>query len=75
MRVLIRLTAPTERFVESAKETQFPLQTLIFEDEGHGVGRWQNRIKRARIMEDFLHEHLGGRSGGWDWIELAADYL
>ena len=65
----------TERFVESAKETQFPPQTLIFEDEGHGVGRWQNRIKRARIMEDFLHEHLGGRSGGWDWIELAADYL
>ena len=24
----------TERFVESAKETQFPPQTLIFEDEG-----------------------------------------
>jgi len=32
-------------------------------------------VKAFTIMEDFLHEHLGGCSGGWDWIELAADYL
>ncbi len=37
--------------------------------------RWQTNVKRARLIEDFLAKHLGGRSGGFDYVELAADYL
>jgi hypothetical protein len=41
--------------------------------EGHGHERWQ--LRRARLIEDFLAKHLGGRAGGFDYTELAAEYL
>jgi len=41
----------------------------------HGYPRWQDRVTRARLLEDFLAEHLGGRTGGRDWAELAAKYF
>ncbi|HKK96652.1 MAG TPA: alpha/beta fold hydrolase, partial [Marivita sp.] len=65
----------SEEFLRRAEEAGKTVDQLIFEDEGHGIGRWQNRIRHARAVEDFLAEHLGGRSGGWDWIELAVEYL
>ena len=65
----------TEAFIKAAQNAGADVQTLYFDDEGHGVGRWQNRIKQARAMEEFLQDHLGGQSGGWDWIEVAAEHL
>jgi dienelactone hydrolase len=34
--------------------------------------RWQTRVKVARLTETFLARHLGGRNGGYDYIELFA---
>lgn len=65
----------SEHFFELSADAPVPPVSYLFEDEGHGIDSWQNEITRARIVEDFLHEHLGGRSGGWDWIEIAAEYF
>jgi hypothetical protein len=48
---------------------------VYFEKEGHGYNRWQTNLRRARIVENFLAKHLGGRPGGFDYTELAAEYL
>ena len=53
----------TERFISTAKELGKNVDSLIFENEGHGIDKWQPKIRHARRVEDFLAEHLGGRSG------------
>jgi dipeptidyl aminopeptidase/acylaminoacyl peptidase len=65
----------TEKFASAAKELNKDVETLIFEDEGHGLYQWQSKVAHARRVEDFLSKHLGGRSGGFDWIELPAKWL
>jgi dipeptidyl aminopeptidase/acylaminoacyl peptidase len=56
----------TERFISTAKDLGKNIDSLIFENEGHGIDKWRSRIRYARRVEDFLAEHLGGRSGNWD---------
>jgi len=34
---------------------------MLFEDEGHGFARPENRLKFYAAAEKFLAEHLGGR--------------
>ena len=65
----------TENFIKQAKAASKNIDSLIFENEGHGIDKWQSRIRRARRVEDFLAMHLGGRSGNFDWIEPVAAYL
>lgn len=67
--------ATVNQFLDNAEHAPEVPETLIFANEGHRVLRWQNKVKRARKIEEFLHAHLGGRSGGWHWSELAAEYL
>ena len=65
----------SEEFLRRAREAGLEPEEMIFEDEGHGIDRWQNTIRHARRVEDFLAEHLGGRSGGFDYIEIAVEVL
>ena len=65
----------TEEFVRAAKVAGKEIKVHYFEHAGHGLQRWQDKVRRARLIEDFLAKHLGGRSGNWDYIELAAEYL
>ena len=65
----------TERFIAAAEDLGKEVEALIFDDEGHGLGRWQSGVEHARRVEDFLAKHLGGRSGNWDWIEPVADFI
>ena len=65
----------TERFTTAAEDLGKEVEALIFDDEGHGLVRWQSRVKHVRRVEDFLTKHLGGRSGNWDWIEPVADFI
>ncbi|WP_171130287.1 MULTISPECIES: S9 family peptidase [unclassified Ruegeria] len=65
----------SEEFLRKAREAGLEPEELIFEDEGHGIDRWQNSIRHARRVEEFLTEHLGGRSGGFDYIEIAVEVL
>ncbi|MGR3760157.1 alpha/beta hydrolase family protein [Roseobacteraceae bacterium NS-SX3] len=46
-----------------------------FADAGHGVTHWREKLARARLIEDFLARHLGGRSGRFDYAEIAAAFL
>lgn len=40
--------------------------------KGQNYSRWQTRVEVARLTETFLARHLGGRNGGYDYIELLA---
>jgi dipeptidyl aminopeptidase/acylaminoacyl peptidase len=46
-----------EQVAEEAAE-HVPVETLIFEDEGHGFAKLENRIEAYRGMVDFLNEHV-----------------
>lgn len=65
----------TEAFADKAHELGKDVTMHVFEREGHGLYHWQSRITQARMVEDHLAQHLGGRSGGWDWIELAVKWF
>jgi len=44
--------------VEAARE-HVPVRELIFEDEGHGLTKLENRIEAYAAIVDFLNEHVG----------------
>ncbi|WP_435062992.1 S9 family peptidase [Halobaculum sp. EA56] len=46
-----------EQIAEEASE-HVPTRTLIFEDEGHGFTKLENRIEAYRAIVDFLDEHV-----------------
>lgn len=64
-----------EDFVRKAGDKAGLIDFHIFDEAGHGVGRWQDRVTRARRIEAFLHIHLGGRKEGFSIAPLAADWI
>ncbi len=49
-----------EQIVAALKENNIPYTYMLFEDEGHGFVRPENREKFFAEMEKFLATHLGG---------------
>ncbi|WP_129114928.1 S9 family peptidase [Halegenticoccus tardaugens] len=47
-----------EQIVERAREQGVPVRKLIFEDEGHGFAKLENRIEAYSAIVDFLDEHV-----------------
>ncbi|SFR37677.1 MULTISPECIES: S9 family peptidase [Halorubrum] len=47
-----------EQIVEEAREQGVPVRKLIFDDEGHGFAKLDNRIEAYREIVDFLAEHV-----------------
>ncbi|WP_101296327.1 S9 family peptidase [Halegenticoccus soli] len=47
-----------EQIVEKARERGVPVRKLIFEDEGHGFTKLENRIEAYSAIVDFLDEHV-----------------
>jgi dipeptidyl aminopeptidase/acylaminoacyl peptidase len=47
-----------------------PVEYLLFDNEGHSIRRWRNRLEMWRRIEDTLAECLGGRSNGFDYYQL-----
>ncbi|GAA0720285.1 dipeptidyl aminopeptidase/acylaminoacyl peptidase [Halorubrum trapanicum] len=47
-----------EQIVEKAREQGVPVRKLIFDDEGHGFAKLDNRIEAYREIVDFLAEHV-----------------
>ncbi|ELZ59295.1 MULTISPECIES: S9 family peptidase [Halorubrum] len=47
-----------EQIVEKAREQGVPVRKLIFDDEGHGFSKLENRIEAYRGIVDFLAEHV-----------------
>ena len=65
----------TERFARRLEELGRAPEAYFFEKEGHAMSRWQTRTLLMRAIEKFLARHLGGRDGGFDYVELGARYL
>ncbi|AHG00116.1 peptidase S9 [Halostagnicola larsenii XH-48] len=47
-----------EQIVEQAREQGVPVRKLIFDDEGHGFSKLDNRIEAYAEIADFLDEHV-----------------
>ena len=47
-----------EQIVEEASDQGVPVRKLIFDDEGHGFAKLENRIEAYREVVDFLAEHV-----------------
>ncbi|MCA1718714.1 MAG: S9 family peptidase [Actinobacteria bacterium] len=54
--------AESEQIVAAMKEKSIDYEYLLFEDEGHGFARPENRLKFYAAAERFLAKHLGGRA-------------
>ena len=54
--------AESEQIVAAMKEKGIDYEYLLFEDEGHGFVRPENRLKFYAAAERFLAKHLGGRA-------------
>ena len=53
--------AESEQIVSALREKGKDVEYLLFEDEGHGFARPENRLKFYAAAERFLAKHLGGR--------------
>ncbi|WP_254765757.1 S9 family peptidase [Salinilacihabitans rarus] len=47
-----------EQIVEEARERGVPVRKLLFEDEGHGFSKLENRIEAYSEIAAFLDEHV-----------------
>jgi dipeptidyl aminopeptidase/acylaminoacyl peptidase len=47
-----------EQIAERARERGVPVEKLIFEDEGHGISKLENRIEAYTRVVDFLDEYV-----------------
>jgi dipeptidyl aminopeptidase/acylaminoacyl peptidase len=54
--------AESEQIVSAMKERGIDHEYLLFEDEGHGFARPENRLRFYAAAEEFLARHLGGRA-------------
>jgi dipeptidyl aminopeptidase/acylaminoacyl peptidase len=53
--------AESEQFVAALRERGIDHEYLLFEDEGHGFAKPENRMRFYAATETFLANHLGGR--------------
>lgn len=53
--------AESEQIVAAMQRQGIPVTYIYYPDEGHGLGRPENRQSFAAITEAFLARHLGGR--------------
>ena len=65
----------SDQIVKALRDSGKEVEYLLFEDEGHGIQKWTNNLVYFRKMEDFLAKHLGGRSAGFDYYELAIPFF
>ena len=54
--------AESEQIVAAMKEKGIDYEYMLFDDEGHGFAKPENRLRFYAAAEAFLAKHLGGRS-------------
>jgi len=54
--------AESEQIVKALRDRGKEVESLLFEDEGHGFARPENRLRFYAYAEKFLAKHLGGRA-------------
>jgi dipeptidyl aminopeptidase/acylaminoacyl peptidase len=53
--------AESDQIVEAMRKAKKPVEYVVFDDEGHGFARPENRLKFYATAEKFLAKQLGGR--------------
>jgi dipeptidyl aminopeptidase/acylaminoacyl peptidase len=53
--------AESEQIVEAMEAKGLEVEYILFEDEGHGFAKPENRLRFYGRVEEFLSKHLGGR--------------
>lgn len=61
-----------QTYAQQLLGAQKDVEIIYFDHEEHCYSRWQTRVQVARLTESFLARRLGGRNGGYDYIELLA---
>ena len=56
--------AESEQIVAAMRANGKPVEYMLFEDEGHGFARPENRLKFYAAADRFLARYLGGRTVG-----------
>lgn len=54
--------AESEQIVKALRDRDREVEYLLYEDEGHGFARPENRLNFYAHAEKFLSKHLGGRT-------------
>ena len=54
--------AESEQFVEAMKKNGLDVEYVVYDNEGHGFARPENRLDFYRKAERFLAKYLGGRT-------------
>lgn len=62
----------SERMVAALRQAGKAVDYLKIEGMGHGGGHWPSKLRIYRKTEDFLAACLGGRSSGFDILELVS---
>ncbi|KZN52943.1 S9 family peptidase [Pseudoalteromonas luteoviolacea] len=52
------LQVESDELVEAVRSNNVPVEYVLFEDEGHGFTKKQNRIEASQAYLDFLKQHL-----------------
>jgi dipeptidyl aminopeptidase/acylaminoacyl peptidase len=47
-----------EQIAEEAREQGVPVEKLLFDDEGHGITKLENRIEAYTAVVEFLDRHV-----------------
>lgn len=55
----------SERIVARMRERNLSVIFVVYPDEGHGLGRLENKLDFFGRVEEFLAKHLGGRCEPW----------
>lgn len=53
--------AEADQIVKAMNERKIPVTYMLFQDEGHGFARPENRFAYYAVTEAFLAKHLGGQ--------------
>lgn len=51
----------SDQIVEAMKKKGIEYEYILFDDEGHGFAKPENRLEFFAAAEKFLAKHLGGR--------------
>jgi len=57
------LQVESDEIVEAVRANGVPVEYIVFEDEGHGFLKRENRIEASNAYVDFLDTHLRGEAG------------
>ena len=59
---MLRDHRKVDQIVKALRDRGKEVEYLLFDDEGHGFARPENRLKFYAAAEKFLAQHLGGRA-------------